>query len=57
MTLEMPASEAARYEASTKEIFGKMDQLRKQMKRDQSEIEKSQKRTRAKLAKLSASMR
>jgi hypothetical protein len=56
-TLSIPASTAGKYEAAIKGLFGQMDQLRKQMRRDQVDITKSQKRTRAKLAALDEMMR
>ena len=56
-TMTIPTSEAAKYEAAIKDLFGKMDRLSKQMKRDQTDIEKSQKRTRAKLADLDELLR
>ena len=56
-TLGIPASAATQYEAAIKGLFGKMDQLRKQMRRDQVDITKSQKRTRAKLAELDEMVR
>ena len=55
--MTIPTSEAAKYEAAIKDLFGKMDRLSKQMKRDQTDIEKSQKRTRAKLADLDELLR
>ena len=54
MTIEIPEAEAARCNAVIKEVLAKMDLLRKQMRRDQAEIEKSQKRTTAKLEELRA---
>jgi len=57
LTLELPAGEAAQFKAAAREIISKISQARKRMKRDQAEIEKSQKRTRALLAELSAMMR
>lgn len=56
-TLGIPASAATKYETAIKGLFGKMDQLRKQMRRDQVDITKSQKRTRVKLAELDEMMR
>ena len=54
MTIEMPEAEATRYKAVIKEISTKMDLRRKRMRRDQAEIEKSQKRTATKLEELRA---
>lgn len=56
-TLSLPGDNAAKYEAAINDLFGKMDRLRKQMRRDQSDIEKSQRRTRAKLAALAEFLR
>jgi molecular chaperone GrpE (heat shock protein) len=56
-TLEIPANEAGRYEAAIKDLFGRMDRLRRQMKRDQADIEKSRKRTRTKLAEIKRILR
>lgn len=56
-TVQIPASEAAKYEAAIKDLFGKMDRLHKQMQRDQADIEKSQRRTRAKLTELAELVR
>jgi len=53
-TLEIPASEAAEVLSVIKELIGRMDRTRRQMKRDQVVIDRLKAETRAKLANLKA---
>jgi len=54
VTLEIPANEAGQFETLIKELVAKMDRARKQMKRDQAEIDRLKARTQATLAELKA---
>jgi len=53
-TLEIPAKEAARLGAFLKKFVAAVDIARKQMKRDQAEIDRLKAETRAVLAELKA---
>jgi hypothetical protein len=54
ITLEIPANNAVKFETMIRELVAKMDRARKQMKRDQAEIDRLKARTRATLAELKA---
>lgn len=52
VTLEIPAKEAAKMEGFLKSFAGAVDRARRQMKRDQAEIDRLKAETRAMLAEL-----
>ena len=53
-TLDVPKSEAAKYEAAVAECITEVDRILRRMRRKDAAIEKSRNRTRAMLAELKA---
>jgi molecular chaperone GrpE (heat shock protein) len=57
LRIEPTTDEAAELQAGIKQVLAEIELLRKQMRSDQADIERSRTRTRAMLADLSAQLR